>query len=85
MSVRLQSRPMRETIGMIGRDGVKVTTGLAVSVALAIALPRLAAALEGVAPITTAHGALRPHPPRRSQQGSAMLCDDQTYAAISAA
>jgi hypothetical protein len=58
MSVRLQSRPMRETIGMIGRDGLKVTTGLAVSVALAIALPRLAAALEEVAPITTAHAAV---------------------------
>lgn len=40
MSVRLKSRPMPETLRMVGRDGMKVTAGLAVSVALAIGLPR---------------------------------------------
>jgi hypothetical protein len=45
MSVRLQSRPMPETLRMVGRDGMKVTAGLAVSVALAIGLPRAAAFL----------------------------------------
>ncbi len=42
MSVRLQSRPMPETLRMVGRDGMKVTAGLAVSVVLAIGLPRVA-------------------------------------------
>lgn len=42
MSVRLQSRPMPETLRMVGRDGMKVTAGLAVSVVLAVGLPRVA-------------------------------------------
>lgn len=42
MSVRLQSRPMPETLRMVARDGMKVTAGLAVSVALAMGLPRVA-------------------------------------------
>lgn len=54
MSVRLQARPLGETLGLIGRDGLKVTTGLAVSVALAITLPRLAAALDGATRVETA-------------------------------
>lgn len=45
MSIRLQSRPMPETLRMVGRDGLKVTAGLAVSVALAVSLPRAAAFL----------------------------------------
>lgn len=48
MSVRLRSRPMRETLQMVGRDGLKVSFGLAVSVALALGLPRLSAALPGM-------------------------------------
>lgn len=42
MSVQLKSRPMSETLRMVGRDGMKVTAGLAVSVALAIGLPQVA-------------------------------------------
>jgi hypothetical protein len=42
MSVRLRSRPMPETLRMVARDGMKVTAGLAVSVALAMGLPRVA-------------------------------------------
>lgn len=50
MSVRLRARPMPETLRMIRNDGVKVAAGLAVSVLLAIALPRLSAL---VSPTTT--------------------------------
>ena len=48
MSIRLQSRPMPETLRMIGRDGAKVSLGLAVSVVLAIGLPKLSEALPQV-------------------------------------
>ena len=57
MSVRLQSRPLGETVGLIGRDGLKVATGLAVSVALALALPRLATALSGATRVEMAQAA----------------------------
>lgn len=50
MSVRLQARPMRETIRMVGKDGLKISTGLAVSVALALLLPRVAAMMPTVLP-----------------------------------
>ncbi len=46
MTVRLKSRPMPDTLRMVGRDGLKVSAGLAVSVALALALPRISAALQ---------------------------------------
>lgn len=39
MSIQLQARPMHETLGVVRRDGVKVLTGLAVSVVLALGLP----------------------------------------------
>ncbi len=42
MSVQLRSRPMPETLRMVGRDGLKVASGLAVSVVLAVGLPRVA-------------------------------------------
>lgn len=48
MTLRLQSRPMRETLQMVGRDGLKVSFGLAVSVVLALGLPHVSAALPGV-------------------------------------
>jgi hypothetical protein len=48
MTMQLRARPMRETLRMVGRDGLKVSFGLAVSVALALALPRLSAALPGI-------------------------------------
>jgi hypothetical protein len=46
MSVRLQSRPMPDTLRLIRNDGVRVAAGLAVSVLLAVALPRLGALLD---------------------------------------
>jgi hypothetical protein len=58
MSARLQARPMPETVRMIGRDGLKIATGLAVSVALAIGLPRAAAMLQQATtvPVAQAQG-----------------------------
>jgi hypothetical protein len=50
MAVRLQARPLPDTFRLIGRDGLKVATGLAVSVALALGLPPLADALLRSAP-----------------------------------
>lgn len=49
MSVQLQSRPLRDTLGIVRRDGLKLSAGLAVSVILALGLPMLAKAVEGVA------------------------------------
>jgi hypothetical protein len=43
MSVRLKARPIDETVILIGRDGMKMATGLAVSVLLALTLPRVSA------------------------------------------
>ncbi|MBX9854215.1 MAG: hypothetical protein K2Y26_01750 [Gemmatimonadaceae bacterium] len=43
MSARLRSRPMPETLRLVRSDGVRIAAGLAVSVLLAIALPRLSA------------------------------------------
>jgi hypothetical protein len=43
MSVRLRARPLPETLRLIGGDGARVFVGLAVSVLLAVALPRLGA------------------------------------------
>lgn len=48
MSVQLQSRPLRETLGIIRRDGLKVGLGLAVSVLLAIGLPIAATAISNL-------------------------------------
>ncbi len=48
MTARLHARPMKETLQMIGKDGLKVTGGLAVSVVLALTLPRIAEALPRV-------------------------------------
>ncbi len=45
MTLRLRSRPMNETLRMVGRDGLKVSAGLAVSVALALGLPWVAESL----------------------------------------
>lgn len=50
MSIQLQARPMRETLGIVQRDGVKVLSGLAVSVVLALGLPYLAQWMEIVTP-----------------------------------
>lgn len=41
MSVRLKSRPMPDTLRLIRHDGMRVAMGLAVSVMLAMALPRI--------------------------------------------
>lgn len=48
MTVRLQSRPMKDTLRIVGRDGLKVSFGLAVSVVLALGLPRVSASLPSV-------------------------------------
>ncbi|MBX3175132.1 MAG: hypothetical protein KF709_12010 [Gemmatimonadaceae bacterium] len=48
MTVQHQSRPMRETLGIIRNDGLKVAAGLAVSVILALGLPRVAALISNV-------------------------------------
>lgn len=50
MSIQLQARPMRETLGVVRRDGVKVLTGLAVSVVLALGLPYVAKWMAAAAP-----------------------------------
>jgi hypothetical protein len=50
MSIQLQARPMRETLGIVQRDGMKVLTGLAVSVVLALGLPYLAQWMAVVTP-----------------------------------
>lgn len=50
MSVRLQSRPMPETLRLVRNDGVRIAAGLAVSVLLAIALPRISAWIAPVEP-----------------------------------
>jgi hypothetical protein len=50
MSIQLQARPMRETLGIVQRDGIKVLTGLAVSVVLALGLPYLAQWMAVVTP-----------------------------------
>ncbi len=50
MAVRLQARPLPDTLRLIGRDGLKVSTGLAVSVALALGLPPLSDLLLRGAP-----------------------------------
>jgi hypothetical protein len=60
MTVRLQSRPMRETLHMVGRDGLKVSIGLAVSVALAVGLPRVSEALPRVYDAVAHLTAVRP-------------------------
>lgn len=54
MSVQLQSRPMRETLRIVQRDGLKVSFGLAVSVILALGLPRVAGLLERATSVPTA-------------------------------
>lgn len=43
MSARLRWRPMPETLRLVRSDGVRIAAGLAVSVLLAITLPRLSA------------------------------------------
>lgn len=48
MSVRLQARPMPDTLRMIRNDGAKVLAGLAVSVLLAVTLPKLSALVSPV-------------------------------------
>lgn len=48
MSVRLRSRPMPETLRLVRNYGMRITAGLAVSVLLAIALPRLSALITPV-------------------------------------
>lgn len=48
MSVRLRSRPMPETLRLVRNDGMRIAAGLAVSVLLAIALPRLSALITPV-------------------------------------
>lgn len=50
MSMQLQARPMRETLGVVRRDGVKVLTGLAVSVVLALGLPYVVQLMSAAAP-----------------------------------
>lgn len=50
MSVRLQSRPIPETLRLVRNDGVRIAAGLAVSVLLAIALPRISAWIAPVEP-----------------------------------
>jgi len=64
MSVRLQARPMPETLRMIRNDGVKVAAGLAVSVLLAVALPRLSALITPSAPpaMASVHAVRAPTP-----------------------
>lgn len=54
MSVRLKSRPMPDTLRLIRNDGVRVAAGLAVSVLLAITLPRISAMITPVAPAALA-------------------------------
>ena len=46
MTIRLQPRPMGETLKIVGLDGLKATAGLGVSVLLALGLPRIAAWLS---------------------------------------
>jgi hypothetical protein len=48
MSVQLQARPLRETLAIIRRDGMKVGIGLAVSVFLAVSLPIAANAISNL-------------------------------------
>jgi len=50
MSVRVKSRPMPETLRLIRQDGIRVALGLAVSVLLAVALPRLSVLISPSAP-----------------------------------
>lgn len=47
MSVQLQARPLKDTLGIIRRDGLKLTAGLAMSVVLALGLPALARVVGG--------------------------------------
>lgn len=54
MSVRLKSRPMPDTLRLIRNDGVRIAAGLAVSVLLAIALPRLSALIAPAEPAALA-------------------------------
>jgi phosphate/sulfate permease len=72
MSVRLQARPLRETFGLVGRDGLKVATGLAVSIALAIGLPKVAALIDGATSVRVAEASARaPQPAPATSDGAA--------------
>lgn len=68
MSVQLQARPLRETLGIIHRDGMKVTLGLAVSVALALGLPAVARVIAGASPQPVQAQAITPAPSGDGEQ-----------------
>lgn len=50
MTIRLRGRPLRETMQIVRHDGLKIATGLAVSVVLALGLPYVARIVSAAGP-----------------------------------